>query len=514
MNAKLFINYRRDDTGHAAGRLYDRLMAHFGEDHVFIDIDQIEPGEDFVEVINRKVGTCDIAIVAIGPNWLHATDVSGKRRLDDEEDFVRMEIVAALQRKIRVIPVLVGGARMPGKQDLPEALEPLSRRNAIELSETRFHSDVTRLIEAIKKSFAVAEKKAELPTTPVAPPLERHLGNLAKAVKSVSKSPPLSDATVPAQPERPPIPKPPIPPPPWRKTSLIALAIVGLMIVGAAGWYLLHKKEIHYVTPAVTPTAPSTPVAMPSATVAPIPTAVPTVTTLPPVPERYFNDYAGVTSRREQYDLNERLAKFDKDTTNQVVVAIFPKMDSDLSLDEYTLRIANAWGVGHRDKLNGVVLFVFVSDRKMRIQVGYGLTGVLTDVLCEKILEQEIKPYFHKGDYGGGLAAGIDSILRIVGVQPASAASQMPGVTPAPTPVPTPKPRLVYAPAPAFPSDVHSRPGSLWSGRFRLNFDGKGNVTSVQIIQSTGNNVIDQSAISTLGQWKSAPGQEWAATVP
>ena len=90
MNAKVFINYRREDTAPYAGRLYDRLTEHFGEDRVFIDIDQIEPGEDFVEAINRKVATCDIAIVAIGPNWLRATDASGKRRLDDEEDFVRM----------------------------------------------------------------------------------------------------------------------------------------------------------------------------------------------------------------------------------------------------------------------------------------------------------------------------------------------------------------------------------------------------------------------------------------
>ena len=87
MKAKVFINYRREDTAPYAGRLYDRLAAHFGEDQVFIDIDQIEPGEDFVEVINRKVGTCDIAIVAIGPHWLSATDQSGKRRLDDEEGF-------------------------------------------------------------------------------------------------------------------------------------------------------------------------------------------------------------------------------------------------------------------------------------------------------------------------------------------------------------------------------------------------------------------------------------------
>jgi TonB family protein len=87
-------------------------------------------------------------------------------------------------------------------------------------------------------------------------------------------------------------------------------------------------------------------------------------------------------------------------------------------------------------------------------------------------------------------------------------------VTPTPAPRSTPKPRLVYAPAPAFPSEVRSRPGAAWSGRFRLNFNARGNVISVQVVQSTGNNVLDQSALSTLRQWKSAPGQEWAATVP
>jgi TonB family protein len=87
-------------------------------------------------------------------------------------------------------------------------------------------------------------------------------------------------------------------------------------------------------------------------------------------------------------------------------------------------------------------------------------------------------------------------------------------ITPTPAPRPTPKPRLVYAPAPAFPSEVRSRPGSSWSGRFRLNFNARGNVTNIQIIQSTGNSVLDQSALSTLRQWKSAPGQEWGVTVP
>lgn len=163
-SARLFINYRREDTAPYAGRLYDRLTAHFGAQQVFIDIDQILPGEDFVEAINRKVAACEIAIVSIGPNWLRVTDANGKRRLDDKEDFVRMEIVAALERNIRVIPILLGGAQMPRKEDLPDALAPLSRRNAIEVSETRFHSDVDRLIKAIEQPRSSPWKATEPPT--------------------------------------------------------------------------------------------------------------------------------------------------------------------------------------------------------------------------------------------------------------------------------------------------------------------------------------------------------------
>src|SRR5947209_7258219 len=109
---------------------------------------------------------------------------------------------------------------------------------------------------------------------------------------------------------------------------------------------------------------------------------------LPPAPKGYFNDYAGVISESKRQELNERLAKFDKDTTNQVVVAIFPKMDSPLSLDEYTLRVANSWGVGQRGKNNGVTLFIFIRDHTMRIQVGYGLTDILTDALSKRILDR------------------------------------------------------------------------------------------------------------------------------
>lgn len=136
---------------------------------------------------------------------------------------------------------------------------------------------------------------------------------------------------------------------------------------------------------------------------------------LPAVPKNYCNDYAGVISESVEHALNERLAKFDKDTTNQIVIAIFPKMESSLSLDEYTLRVANLWGVGQRGRDNGVAFFIFIRDHTMRIQVGYGLTGVLTDALSKEILDRDLKPHFERGDFDGGLTAGVNSILKIVG---------------------------------------------------------------------------------------------------
>jgi uncharacterized membrane protein YgcG len=133
---------------------------------------------------------------------------------------------------------------------------------------------------------------------------------------------------------------------------------------------------------------------------------------LPAVPKDHFNDYANVTSQPKRRELDQRLANFEKESSNQVVVAIFQKMDSSASLDDYTLKLANAWGVGQRGKNNGVILFVFIDDRKMRIQVGSGLTGFLTDPLCQQIVDQDLKPHFRKSDFDGGFSAGLNSILE------------------------------------------------------------------------------------------------------
>jgi uncharacterized protein len=135
---------------------------------------------------------------------------------------------------------------------------------------------------------------------------------------------------------------------------------------------------------------------------------------IPPKPDRYFNDYAGVVSKSAALSFNEELAQFERETSDQVVVAIFPKMQSDSDIADYTQRVAQTWGVGQKERRNGVVLFVFVQDRKMFIQVGYGLEGALPDITAFDITEYKIKPHFRNGDYEAGIAAGIDSIFRAI----------------------------------------------------------------------------------------------------
>lgn len=150
--SKIFISYRRSESAAYAGRLSDQLRTHFGTQVIFIDIESIEPGRDFVEAIDDAVGSCKILLVVIGRQWLTCANQHG-RRLDDPKDFVRLEIAAALKRNIRVIPVLVQGAAMPREEDLPGDIAPLARRNAWEVSDIRWHQDVGELIKKIAEDI-------------------------------------------------------------------------------------------------------------------------------------------------------------------------------------------------------------------------------------------------------------------------------------------------------------------------------------------------------------------------
>lgn len=142
---KVFICYRREESAAHAGRLYDAMVARFGEANVFMDVD-IAPGVDFVERITEVVSRCLVLIVVMGPRWAMLEDEDGARRIADPDDFVRLEVETALRRDdVTPIPVLVSGARMPKRELLPEPLQPLARRNALDLSDARWAYDVGRL---------------------------------------------------------------------------------------------------------------------------------------------------------------------------------------------------------------------------------------------------------------------------------------------------------------------------------------------------------------------------------
>jgi hypothetical protein len=152
---RIFISYRRRDSADVTGRIYDRLVNHFGEGTVFQDVEDIPLGMDFTEHIQGVVGKCDAFLAIIGNQWLDAADKKGGRRLDNPADNVRIEIESALLRKIPLIPVLVGGAEMPGAEALPESLRKLVTRNAIPVRPNPdFRPDMTRLIEGLEKLFA------------------------------------------------------------------------------------------------------------------------------------------------------------------------------------------------------------------------------------------------------------------------------------------------------------------------------------------------------------------------
>jgi uncharacterized protein len=135
---------------------------------------------------------------------------------------------------------------------------------------------------------------------------------------------------------------------------------------------------------------------------------------IPPAPAAYFNDYANVVSTATAAQLNQTLEDFERQSSDQIVVAVYPTMQSDSSVEDYTVRVARAWMVGQKDKNNGAVLFVFVQDHKMFLQTGYGLEGVLPDALCKRIIDEQISPRFKAGDYDGGLTAGVQSIIAAV----------------------------------------------------------------------------------------------------
>lgn len=132
---------------------------------------------------------------------------------------------------------------------------------------------------------------------------------------------------------------------------------------------------------------------------------------IPPSPTEHFNDYASIVSPATAEALNAKLEQFERDTSSQILVVIYPTMKSDSSVEDYTVRVAQSWHVGVKGKDNGAVLFIFAQTHKLFIQVGYGLEGALPDALAKRIIDDEIVPRFHSGDYDGGVTAGVNAIM-------------------------------------------------------------------------------------------------------
>ena len=234
---RIFINYRREDTDFPAGWLYERLVKRFGERHIFKDVDSIQLGDDFVDVITEAVGSCDVLLAVIGDQWLTVVDQDGRRRLDSPDDFVRLEIEAALARNVRVIPILVEGARMPHAEELPDSLAKLARRQALELSPARFDGDTRRLMDVLDRTITEIRAQSTDVDGPASDPAP---------VPVPSPSPPAPTTPAPTTPAPPP-PRAPVTEPrggtvPRRWRSGWWLGLAGLLVVAVVAALMLRPN--------------------------------------------------------------------------------------------------------------------------------------------------------------------------------------------------------------------------------------------------------------------------------
>ncbi|GGG97047.1 TIR domain-containing protein [Silvibacterium dinghuense] len=235
MKRVIFISYRRDDSEGEAGRLYDDLVRTYGDQSVFMDVAGIAPGVDFRQAIDDNVAGCGVCLVMLGPQWATITGSTGQRRLDDPNDFVRLEVSSALRRNIPVIPVLVHDARMPHPEQLPEEIRELAYRNSVEISHARWNSDVQLLVDALKP-YVEATRLTE--TQPV-------------------------HATVPVQLPPPVAPQGQTPVPPSKLPQILGISVTVFVLLGAGiVWMALHGGN-H--APAPASGAPSQAVSAPKA---------------------------------------------------------------------------------------------------------------------------------------------------------------------------------------------------------------------------------------------------------
>jgi glycerophosphoryl diester phosphodiesterase len=240
-SGRVFISYRRQETAWPARQLHDVLAAELGADRIFKDVDDIEPGDDFVEQIQSAVGSCQVLLALIGPQWLTVTDAKGARRIDDPADFVRLEVETALSRDdVRVIPILVDHARMPTAEELPAGLAALTRRQAVEINPVSF--DTHRLLRVLNETLNAA---ADEPTAPRMPGNGQGVRAAAVPPTAPPVESPIVAATIDVPPSAPAIPRGDRAGA-RRRTLMLGVGVISLVLllaIGVTGWYFLRNPS-------------------------------------------------------------------------------------------------------------------------------------------------------------------------------------------------------------------------------------------------------------------------------
>ena len=453
----IFICYRREDSADVTGRIYDRLVDHFGAERVFMDVEAIRLGYDFRSEIDQTIKVCSIVIVVIGDKWLAETD--GKRRIDDENDRVRIEIESALRREIPIIPVLARGASHPTKAMLPASLEALAYRHGTSIRHEHFRGDVDSLISQMDKLLARQESTPSKPAEPKEP---------TTPVKSAQ--------TTPSQPAIPPVAlvsaiaaskKPAV----SRRKRLITVSAVGatvILLLAITGLLTRPRPSLTTPHPAVEPSAEI----------------------LPPA----------------------NFAKSDSQSVSSAEAA--KRVQADIQPPPprpiYTPKPAYPAEWAKQGLTGKGVVLVTIDE-----QTGKVIGAQMLQSTGNKQLDDSAIEAYSQWRFDPRTVAASQLKIPVEFAEPPASIANLSQVAASPeaSPAPTPKhPALIYAPAPAFPAKA--QPGVSGTGRFRLTFDAEGNVTNVQVVQSTGNQLFDQAAIETLRQWRSAPSQGGTATVP
>lgn len=215
MKRTIFISYRRDDSEGETGRLFDDLTREFGDQSVFMDVDGISPGMDFRQAIEENVSGCGVLLAIIGKTWAIVTTPEGHRRLDQPNDFVRLEIATALRRNVAVIPVLVHEAQMPHSDQLPDDLKDLAYRNSVEITHARWNSDVQLLIRALRNYVSPGAST------------DTHTVHANVPVQLPAPSAPATKAA---------------PPPKPRRTLRIAIGAAAILVLALAFLYMLGRN--------------------------------------------------------------------------------------------------------------------------------------------------------------------------------------------------------------------------------------------------------------------------------